>query len=950
MKSRENFFNKLRWPLLLLVPLSALMASSAWAQDTDDQEADEDATKLDAIVVTGSRIKRTEIEGPSPVVVLTSEQMEKEGFTTVYEALNSLTQNVGGVQDDQFNGGFTQNASAIDLRSLGPGRTLLMLDGRRITDYPLPFNSQSNIVNLSSIPLGMVARIEVLLGGASAIYGSDAIAGVINVITKKDLDDHTISLRYGDTHEGGGESIRAQLTGGWVGDRWSFTYGLEYFDRDPIWGYQRDYMDSVEDDPAGEPFVNSRTFLILDFYNSFLTSPNPEGIYVNPDPAVCGSSGVDVYSFRPRSGNYCGRPDDVSLFTIRNGQENTSLFTNFSFEITDTMELFGSVNYFDKEGTFNVGTLFWQSNLFGPNVTGTNTLTNLAYPVEYDFTAFGIGVIDYYQNQLFQRILTENEVGGLENTNQRFDEEVTELVGGIRGSFGVAWDWQLMGSYATYDLVRQRRLLLSQPSNELFQGGPWTELDPLFGDPLVNISQADFYSPITPAEFMGISDLDRTEADSSNAMAQFTITGDLFEMPAGPVGFAGLLEWGTQDYKINLDDRLLAQEFWGYTGTEGGGDRDRYAAAAEFRVPLFSTLNLNGAVRYDKYDDATNVDDALTYNLGVEFRPLKPLLLRGNFATSFRAPDMHFIYAAPSGFFTTVPDYYLCARDEPDASLPQCTNGNVGISGSRQGNLFLEEETGESWTVGFVWEILDNLSVSADYYNITLDGIVNDLSITGLLADEADCRLDGVNNDPNGAYCEFVLNSVTRNPADGSQRAEQIQSVRTGPINQSVLETDGIDATLKYNLNTEYGGFNVDLYYTYAFDKKFAQFPEDEIESYRDDGTQEMNDRFRGTFTWDYRDFSTTILANRLGKTLTYDSQFKDPETEDLIKVGAQWYFNWSATYNITDDIRASVFVQNLTNKKPPQNDEESYPYFNIFVYDPYGREFFLQLDWTFGG
>ena len=948
MNSRENFFNKLRWPLLLLVPLLVFMAGSAWAQEADE-DADEDAAELDAIVVTGSRIKRTEVEGPAPVVVLTSEQIEQEGFTTVYEALNSLTQNVGNTQDDQFSGGFTQNASVIDLRGLGPGRTLLLLDGRRITDYPLPFNGQSNIVNLNSIPLGMVARIEVLLGGASAIYGSDAIAGVINVITKKDLEDHTISLRYGDTHDGGGESVRAQLTGGWVGDRWSFTYGLEYFDRDPIWAYQRDYMDSVEDDPAGGPFVNTRSALVLDFFAGFLAD-RPTDLYQDPGAAACEAFPELEYSFRPGRGYYCGRPDDVALWTTRNSQENTSLFTNFSFELSDTTQLFGSFNYLDKKGEFNVGTPFWASNWFGPNTTGTQTVTNLSTIVTYDLSAFGIGVIDYPQNQYLQRVYTESEVGGLDNTNNRFDEEVYEVMGGIRGVFADTWDWQLMGSYTEYDLVRERRLQVAQKVNEFFYGGPYTEFDPLFGDPLVDIPLERIFTPITPQDFLGFTDIDRTEADSSNATVQFTMTGELFEMPAGPVGVAGVLEWGTQDYTITLDERLLAGDFWGFTGTGGGGERDRYAAAAEFRVPLFSTLNLNAAIRYDKYDDITEVDDAVTYNLGLEWRPVTPLLLRGNFATSFRAPDMHFIYAAPSGFFVTTPDYYLCARDEPDVSVPDCTNGAVNYAGSRQGNPFLEEETGESWTAGFVWEVFDDLSISADYYNIKLDDIVNDLSITRLLQDEADCRLGGVNNDPNGAYCQFVVGSVTRQPVDDTIRSESIISVRTGPINQSVQETDGIDASLKYNLFTEHGSFRFDFYYTYVLDQKFAQFPEDPVESYKDDGTQDLPDRFRGTITWDYRDFSTTLLANRLGETLTNDSLFKDPETETLVRVSPQWYFNWSASYNFTDDLRLSVFVQNLLDKKPPQNDEEAYPYFNVFVYDPYGREYFVQLDWTFGG
>jgi outer membrane receptor protein involved in Fe transport len=922
----------------------------AIAQTEAEDSAEDEAADLDPIVVTGSRIARTNIEGPAPVVVLTSEQMEKEGFTTVYEALNSLTQNVGNTQDDQFAGGFTQNASVIDLRGLGPGRTLLMLDGRRITDYPLPFNGQSNIVNLSSIPLGMVERIEVLLGGASAIYGSDAIAGVINVITKKDLEDHTVSLRYGDTTEGGGESIRAQLTGGWVGNRWSFTYGLEYFDRKPIWGYERDYMDSIEDNPAGPPYVNTRSAVNLDFFGSFLAD-RPPTLYQDPGAAACDNFPELEYSFRPGRGNYCGRPDDVSLWTIRNAQENTSLFTNFSFELTNTTQLFGSVNYFDKHGEFNTGTPFWVGNWFGPNTTGTQTVTNAATIVTYDLTAFGIGLIDWPENQLLQRVWTESEVGGLDNTNQQFDEEVMELVGGIRGGFGDTWDWELMGSYAKYDLERERRLQVASAVNEFMYGGVPTETDALFGDPIVNIPLERFFAPITPQDFLGFTDIDRTEAESSNAMVQFLTTGELFEMPAGPVGFAGVIEWGTQDYSITLDDRLLAGEFWGFTGTEGGGERDRYAAAAEFRFPLLSTLDLQAAVRYDKYDDATEVGGAPTYNLGLEWRPISALLIRGSYATSFRAPDMHFIYAAPSGFFTSSPDYYLCERDENDVPLNECTNSSVNYAGSREGNLFLEEETGESFTAGFVWEIMENLSISADYYSIKLEDIVNDLSINRLLQDEADCRLGGVNNDPNGEYCQFVTGSVSRAPADGTLRSEQILSVVTGPINQSVQETEGIDATLKYYMTTEVGTFGLDFYYTHVLDQKFAQFAEDPVESYRDDGTQDLRSRFRGTVTWAYKDFSTTLLGNRLGSTLTRDSLFKDPETEELIRVDPQWYFNWSASYNITDDLRANVFVQNLFNKKPPQNAEEpGYPYFNIFVYDPYGREIFVQLDWTFGG
>ena len=161
---------------------------------------------------------------------------------------------------------------------------------------------------------------------------------------------------------------------------------------------------------------------------------------------------------------------------------------------------------------------------------------------------------------------------------------------------------------------------------------------------------------------------------------------------------------------------------------------------------------------------------------------------------------------------------------------------------------------------------------------------------------------------------------------------------------------------MKYFLSTEVGTFDLDFYYTHILDSKYAQFPDDPLESYRDDGTQELRSRFRGTLTWGWRNFSTTLLANRLGSNLTYDSVWIKGEGDELVRNPSTWWYNWTASYNFTDDLRASIIVQNVLDKKPPTSSEESWPgggswpWFNQFVYDPYGREFFVQLDWTFGG
>lgn len=156
--------------LALVLP----MATTAFAQETDADEEEtttaDGTTTLDAVTVVGSRIKRSEIEGPSPVTVISAEQIEREGFISVYDALNTLTQTTGSIQNELTQSGFTPNAQVLNLRGLGPGRVLTLINGRRAADYPLPYNGQSNFVNLASIPAAAVERVELLSGGASAIY------------------------------------------------------------------------------------------------------------------------------------------------------------------------------------------------------------------------------------------------------------------------------------------------------------------------------------------------------------------------------------------------------------------------------------------------------------------------------------------------------------------------------------------------------------------------------------------------------------------------------------------------------------------------------------------------------------------------------------------------------------------------------------------------------------
>ena len=186
-------FNKYFLSLFFVATFSLVSV----AQDSEEvvaseevsESSDEDVEDVGRVTVTGSRIKRTDIEGASPLLVITRDDIDNAGFNTVFDAVSSLSQNTGETVGEQFQAGFNPNINAINLRDFGPGRTLVLVNGKRMADYPYPYNGEASSFNYASIPLAVVDRIEVLAAGASSIYGSDAIAGVINVITIDGLEE-----------------------------------------------------------------------------------------------------------------------------------------------------------------------------------------------------------------------------------------------------------------------------------------------------------------------------------------------------------------------------------------------------------------------------------------------------------------------------------------------------------------------------------------------------------------------------------------------------------------------------------------------------------------------------------------------------------------------------------------------------------------------------------------
>jgi iron complex outermembrane receptor protein len=371
------------------------------------QNAPSNAGRAEEVVVTGSRIRRVESEGPSPVVTISASEMTERGYNTVLEAINDLPQNAGGGFDQQFTFGFTPSASAVDLRGFGVGRSLVMIDGRRLPVFPLAASGTDNFVDLSSIPASAIDRIEVVTDGASAIYGSDAISGVINVILKKTTEDE-VSVRFSDTTEGGGAARRAQFATGIENeDGASALVFLEYFEQDRMMFADRDY--SRSDRLGGINGPGPGGFSGFGNPGNFLTD---DGVMPAPNcSTVGGSPGIVGGSCRFNRAQYRMLLPDMEHFSIT---------TKLEKPLTEDVTFLARATYFTS-----------------------NTVTQIE-PVPADT---GVVPADNPNNPagaegVFNRRMVEFGPRG-EDT----DNDVFNVVGAFQGSFG-RFNWELGGQYA----------------------------------------------------------------------------------------------------------------------------------------------------------------------------------------------------------------------------------------------------------------------------------------------------------------------------------------------------------------------------------------------------------------------------------------------------------------------------------------------------------------------
>lgn len=911
-------------------------AGQSTAPPSDQQK--KKGKTLQTITVTGSLIPQSQIETANPVITLSAQKLQSQGFGTVYEALRAQPLATGSVQDNQFTGGFTPGAQTISLLGLDPGFTLFLINGHPMADYPLLYNGSSNFVDLSDIPVGMVDHIDILPGNQSSIYGSSAIAGVVNVILKQKMDGYELNLRDGGYTGGGGSNQRLEFLGGYNTDKLNMIYGIQLSNQKPIWGYQRSLTNTQ--------YIASRNFLDLN---------GDTNLYNDPGAATCAPvsslyGGTVGYQYRPNHGYYCGSKFVDGHSTILNQQKSATGYLNATYSLNSNTQLYANVLYNVSTTRYTGGPYFWETSIdTGGYIWNTNT----------------------QEFQLLQHLYAPEEIGNWNLYGTSDLERTYNAWAGVKGSIGESnWNYDVFFARSQQTLEDDQYWPLKDAVNTFFQNqflGPQQGFDPYYGYyPAYAPNLANFYKALTPAQYATFNGLiqSKNETWTQNFNIQLT-NDDLFDLPAGAVGFAGIAQIGEQVWANPNDPRIVAGDFYGLTGTSGGGARNNWAYSGELRIPIFKMLTADIAARYDQYSNHSGgVDGDGTYKIGLEFRPTDTLLFRGTYSTGFRAPDMSYVFGGKSGFYQPgITDYYRCAAQQPNTPLSQCSYyADQDPFALHTGNLSLKSITSKSAGFGVVWSPTQNFTVKADYYNIRINNEVQLESIDSLLKTEAACRLGQL--DINSSTCVAALSQVMRSPynANNPTLSEALQQVQVFPINIANEHVSGIVASLDYNWDLgRYGDLDFGAQYNVTLKHTQQLYPnEPVVDLLREPNKPPYSTEFKSianaTVTWSIGKWATTLYGTRYGKTPNYDAVNYGYGGTTLAGANPPWMiYSGSVQYNITPDMRISGIVHNIMNSMPPgdasaASEGLSSPYYNFGNYNVYGRQFWLEFDWKFGG
>ncbi|WP_133407474.1 TonB-dependent receptor plug domain-containing protein [Parashewanella tropica] len=895
--------------------------------------AADDNNSVERIQVTGSRIQRTDLETASPIKEFSAADIERTGVSTVSEFLR--TNAAAGGFNESSTLSQAAGASSVGLRGLSSDYTLILLNGHR-----LPKNTAGGIfTDVNQIPLAAVERIDILPDGASAIYGSDAVAGVINIITKKDMEGIQTSVKYGAaSNRWDGNEFNASVVGGASNDDTNILFAAETLRRSPIQASDRDLGGSAF--IPGKQGGDGRSSYGIPGFTRIRAKDGVTIPGVTDDDL--GNAPWSTCSPTNQVGGVC-KFDFAPYYQLQPQSNRQSIYTQITHHATDNLSLTGEFRYTraytltsnaPAPGILDVSkSPFLRDFLFNDRYKGD------AAKAQAVWNAVQAGDATVQVGRRYLDFPNREK----DNTNQTFEAVLTANYD-INDNWGA--DWTVGHSRLTNEQVGAGGQLLRQQLTDAFNSAN-AKLNPF----IQNDCSSDSLKPICDS-------LQASIFRKGNYSINFTtltlsgLTG--LELPGGEAGLAVGVDMRKENYEDRSDPASVDGQVIGGAGSNGGGQYENKAAFVEFSLPVIENMEVNLAARYDKADWQISDANKATYSAKISYRPIDDLLLRASYGTGFKAPNLADLFTSVSQGVNRAKDTKYC--NDNNISFDKCPLEEINSRSG--GNPNLKPETSKTYNLGAVYQITDELSASIDYWNLKVNDIIDSLSTQEILNEEANGnptaiklvkrapngRLSGVTND---YYVLSNLQNLSENNTTGlsynvNWRSEldtgdltanlnieqylkrESQSSATQPLCDSIKH----DAARKYrvNGNVTYGLNDVDLSLNMRFLPSF--------DSYEQRNTLEGTCQLLGYY-------GVQTKKNADGKTVV-----TDPGKPQHIASYVQ--FDFSSTYHFMADNSVTFGVRNLFNRQPVFSTPNDWPFYDQGTYDNVGRFVYLQLDSKF--
>lgn len=927
----------------LLVGLGAqLLAPTLLAQEAKAPE------ELDKMVIIGSRIPTVEVETAQPVEIYTRERIDKMAVTTVNELLQRVPQaNAAGLNGNNGGTGFAAGATGVSLRGLGLNATLVLLNGRRISAYGFANDGTSAFVDLNSLPLEAIEAVEILTAGNSAVYGADAIAGVINIRTKQTYRGGELSFYYGNTQHTDYGTVKGSVTFGAGNDKTDVMIVADYYHQNDLFNRDRSFSSLVDLTPYGG--VNNGSS--FGYPGRFAVPVNAPGLIGTPYYDAASTGTVNLVPPRNTTGNAApgdyhsfGNADRFNYNTVSQAlpsSERMGVFGTFGHKVFDEkLQIFGEFAFRHVEEHVELAPS--PLDIFGNGIPlGTSDVTagvvtpgtQLTIPASNPFNPFGADI-------------TGGRYRFYEAGNRTYDfaTDAVRLLGGIRGELNEYFNYETAVLFNRGQTVNEARALGIQAiQNALNDPNPATALN-MFTGPNAPNNPATIESLKINARRVGTTEILNWDAKAY---------GKVFSLPGGDLGYAAGVEYRTENFEDSPDQ---VQRDGGIVGQSrslaNAGDRNVTAAYVETRIPITGKdwnvvplyrVDITAAGRFDHYND---FGDSAVPTIGLQWRPFnEDLMFRTSYAENFRPASLQQLFSQALDALTGTP-FTDPLRGTPEREINLKSGGNPN----------LQPETATQWTAGMVFSPsqVKGLRASIDWLRIKR---ANEIGTTSdffgyeyLAVQPGRYKRGAYEGDAAFLAANPNLPIPAVDPATG-QPWGPLQSLNDSYANIGATKSDYIDFQVTYELVTDTAGtWTLDNTVTYlmnydVLDPATGDFYSQDGGIFYSGSDALPKWRFTSSLFWKYRKLEAGVIANYIGSV-----DYENPATGDPATVDGFLTFDLQASYDLPWDVRLTAGVNNVADEDPPLYvgfSNNAFAYLSS-LHNPLGRSYYFRISKKF--